>query len=1059
MMIGLNTMRGKNEKQSTLLRWIIGTSLRFPYLVIFIAVALIVFGIGQIRNMPVEVFPEFAPPRVEIQTPSLGLSSAEVEALVTIPLEEVFNGVPRLDIMRSKSVEQLSSIVLIFKSGTDLMEARQLVAERLAVGTPTLPTWASPPMMMPPLSSTARTMKIGISSKERSGMDLSMITYWKIRQRLLRVPGVANVAMWGERIKMLQVQADPERMAARGVSMDEILQVTSDALDVGLLQYSSGTSIGTGGFLETPNQRLPIRHVSPVVMPADLVNIPINDRTKSNGAPMRLGDVATMAEDTWPMIGDAVINDGPGLLLIVEKFPWGNTLAVTKGVEAAIDEMRPGLPGIDIDTTIFRPATFVEVALDNLVTSLFVGAGLVVVVLLFFLWDWRIAMISATIIPVTTVITLLGLSFIGTTLNVMVLAGLVIAIGAVVDDAIVDVENIVRRLRQYRLAGSNKSTTSIILDASVEVRSAIINASLIEMTALVPVFFMQGLSGAFFRPLAQAYVVATLVSPLVALTVTPALILILLDNTSVRDRVSPIIPWLHRVYDSVLTRTIKKPRLAYVTTSVLLAAGILVWPLLGRELLPSFKERDFLMHWVAKPGTSHPEMVRISTQACRELRTIPGVRNCGSHIGQALLMDEVYGIYFGENWVSVDPAVDYDATLAKIQETVDGYPGLVRDVQTYLKERIREVLTGSSHPIVIRIYGQDLKVLRAKAEEVRGKLSEIEGITDLHVELLVDIPQVEVKVDLVAAQRYGLKPGDVRRQAAYIVAGEEAGDIHTANRTFDVQVWSTPETRHSLNSIRQMLIDTPSGNKVHLVDVADVQIAPVPNAINHENLARRLNVEAEVKGRDLGSVVDDVEDALEGVQFPHGYHPELIGEYAERQVAQKRIMIAGLVAVAVIFFLLRVSLGNWRLAIMSFLSLPMALVGGVLAALFVSGGILSLGSLVGFLTILGVAARNGIMMISHFQHLEEEEGETFGPMLVLRGARERLAPILMTALTAGLALMPLVIAGNIPGHEIEHPMAIVILGGLITSTLVNLFVVPTLYLRFLTRRPVDGTVI
>ena len=431
----------------------------------------------------------------------------------------------------------------------------------------------------------------------------------------------------------------------------------------------------------------PIRLVVPVVSPIDLADVPINNRKKSDGSMLRLGDVAQMATDTWPMIGDAVVNDGPGLLLIVEKFPWANTLEVTKGVEAAFNEMRPGLPDVDIDTTIFRPATFVEAALQNLVSSLLIGAGLVILILLLFLWDWRIALVSATIIPVTAIITVLILSFTGTTLNVMVLAGLVIALGAVVDDAIVDVENIVRRLRQYRREGSTLPTAAIVLGASLEVRGAIINASLIEMTTLLPVFFMEGLSGAFFRPLAQAYVIATLVSPLVAMTVTPALILIILSNAPMTERLSPILPWLHRSYNALLTRTVKKPRIAYATTGFLMAAGLIVLPFLGQELLPSFKERDFLMHWVAKPGTSHPEMVRITTQACRELRTIPGVRNCGTHIGQALLMDEVYGIYFAENWISVDPSVDYNATLAKVQELVNGYPGLNRDVQTYLKER------------------------------------------------------------------------------------------------------------------------------------------------------------------------------------------------------------------------------------------------------------------------------------------------------------------------------------------------------------------------------------
>ncbi len=1031
-----------------MMQWIVARSLRFRYLVIYTAVALMLFGLGQMNAMPVDVFPEFAPPRVEIQTPCLGLSSTEVEQLVTVPLEEVFNGIPGLSVMRSKSVEQLSSIVLIFEPGTDVMAARQKVAERLAIATPTLPTWAAPPFMLPPLSSTARTMKIGISSKQHSVIDLSMITYWKIRERLLAVRGVANVAIWGERIKMPQVLVDPKRLAANHVTIDDVLQTTSDTLDAGMMQYSNGSTIGKGGYLETPNQQLSIRHKQSIITPEDLARVTINDATKNDGSPLRLGDVANVVVDTWPMIGDAVVNDGPGLLLIVEKFPWANSLEVTNGVESAIDDMRPGLTGIDIDTTIFRPATFVEVALANLIKSLLIGAGLVVLILLFFLWDWRTALISVVAIPLSLMAALVVLHLRGTTINTMVLAGFVIAVGVVVDDAIIDVENIVRRLRLARLAGSDKSTISIILDASVEVRSAIVFATLIDVVTLVPVFFMQGLSGAFFQPLAISYGLAVLASLVVALTVTPAMCLLMLAKAPIEDHVSPLSVRLQNAYARLLAPIMIRPRRAYATVAGISLIGLGVAPFLGQSLLPSFKERDFLMHWVAKPGTSHPEMVRITTQACQELRTIPGVRNCGTHIGQALLMDEVYGIYFAENWISVDPSVDYDATLAKVQELVDGYPGLQRDVQTYLKERIREVLTGSSHPIVIRVYGEDLDILRAKADEVKEKLANINGITDLHVELLTNIPQVQIEVDLAKAQRYGLKPGDVRRAAAYLIAGEEAGDLHTGNRTFDVNVWSIPENRNSLSDIENLLIDTPSGEQVRLVDVARVSIVPTPNAINREGQARRINVDAEVKGRDLGSVVADVEQALKQLEFPQGYYPVLIGEYAERKAAEQSLLSTGLIAMLVIFVILRIALGGWRLATMSFLSLPVALVGGVLAAYFVGDGVLSLGSLVGFLTILGIVARNGIMLISHYQHLEQQEGEAFGPGLILRGARERLAPILMTALATGLALIPLIIAGNIPGHEIEHPMAIVILGGLVTSTLVNLFIVPALYLQF-----------
>lgn len=1029
------------------MRWIVKMSLQYRFLVVFAGLAMMVFGITRLNNASVDVFPEFAPPKVEIQTLSMGLSAAAVEELVTVPLEQALNGLPGLDVMRSRSVPDLSDIVLIFKPGTDLILARQLVQERIAAVTPQLPTWAAPPVMIQPLSSTSRTMKIGISSDQYDLMDLSMIAYWKIRARLLDVPGVANVPIWGERIKMPQVQVNLERMRTYDVSLNEVMDVTAGALDVGLLQFSEGSVIGTGGFIDSPNQRLNIRAVLPVLSPNDLAQIPVTARRKSDGTPLRLRDVGEVVWGTWPLFGDAVINEGPGLMLIVEKLPWANTLDVTRGVEAAIDEMRPGLRGIEIDTTIFRPATFIELSIENLTNSLLVGAVLVVLVLLFFLYEWRVALISATIIPLSLMAALLVLNLRGVTINVMTLAGLAIAIGAVVDDAIVDVENIIRRIRRLRQEGSTQSTANIILEASLEVRSAIVYASLIEISALMPVFFLQGLSGAFFQPLATAYVVAGLVSPLIALTITPALVLILLRNAPIQHRQSPIIPLLHRGYDWFLKRVIPRPQLAYGAVAALVIAGVGVWPSLGQELLPSFKERDFLMHWITKPGTSHPEMWRITAEACRELLTIPGVRNCGSHIGQAMSADEPYGIYFTENWISVDPAADYDATLATVQEVVDGYPGLIRDVQTYLKERIREVLTGSSDTVVVRIYGPELEVLREQAEAVLAALEGIEGIKDLKKEAHVDVPQVNVTVDLVAAQRYGLKPGDIRRAAAFLLQGEEVGDIFWNGKTYDVNVWSTPETRRSLTDIRELLIDTPDGGHVRLADVADVSIVPAPNVIEREGQSRKIDVSANVRGRDLGSVVRDVEAALKTVDFPLEYHAELFGEYAERQAAQQNLLLAGAVAVVAIFFLLYTSFENWRLATLTFFTLPWALVGGILAAFF-TGGVLSLGSLVGLLTILGIATRNGIMMISHFQHLEKEEGEPFGPGLVQRGARERIAPIMMTALTTGLALVPLAIAGNIPGHEIEHPMAIVILGGLVTSTLLNLLVVPSLYLRF-----------
>ncbi len=1027
-----------------MMRWIVGSSLRFRYIVVALAAAMMALGIVRLHDIPVDVFPEFAPPRVEIQTPCLGLTAADVESLITVPLEDALSGVPGLDDLRSKSVPQLSSIELIFKQGTDLIHARQLVQERIATVVPTLPTWASPPFMMQPVSATSRVMKIGLSSRTRSLIDMSMISYWTIRARLLRVPGVANVAIWGERLQMLQVQADPERLRSHHVSLERVMETTSDALDVGILQFSGGSVVGTGGSIETPNQRLQVRHVLPVVTPKDLSQITIQNQ---DGKELRLRDVARVVEDHQPLIGDAVINDGPGLMLVVEKLPWANTLDVTRGVDAALASLRPGLSGIDVDPTIFRPASFIESSIHNLTTALLLGCLFVVLVLGLFLFEWRSALISLVSIPLSLMAAGLALYARGATINTMVLAGLVIAVGVVVDDAIVDIENIVRRLRQYRREGTDKSTASIVLESSLEVRGPIIYATLIIVVAAVPVYFLQGLTGAFFRPLALSYALAVLASLVVALTVTPALALLLLRGAPLERRGSPVVGWLQRGYTAALSRVVQRPVWAYATVAVVVAAGIAVVPSLGESLFPTFKERDFLMHWVTAPGTSHPEEVRIVERGSRELRSIPGVRNFGSHIGQALLADEVVGVNAGENWVSVDPKADYDKTLAAIQRVVSGYPGLYTDVQTYLNERIKEVLTGTSEALVVRIYGQDLAVLRDKAAEVEKVMSGVPGVVEAHADFEVEVPQVDVEVNLAAARRYGIKPGDARRAAATLVSGEEVADVFRGGKTYDVQIWSTPRTRRSLTNIEDLPIDTPSGRQVRLGDVASVRVRPAPNLIERDNNSRRIDVGANVRGRDLGSVARDVSTRLRQVSFPRGYDTKLLGEYQERQAAQRNLLLYAVAALIGILLLLRMAFGSWRLSTLTLLTLPMALVGGVLAA-YIGGGVLSLGSLVGFFTVMGIAARNGILLINHYQHLEQHEGESFGPGLVLRGARERLSPILMTALATGLAVVPLVVAGQIPGHEIEHPLAVVILGGLFTSTLLNLFVVPSLYLRF-----------
>lgn len=1026
--------------------WIIGNSLKFRFLVLGAACALLVFGTQQLRKMPVDVFPEFAPPRVEIQTEGPGMTPTEVEELITIPMEDQLRGVPGVEYVRSSSVVGLSQVVLLFQMGTDLMVARQRVQERVKLAIAELPQSSGMPVMLQPLSSTSRVMKIGITSKVHDMMDLSMIAYWTMKFRLMAVPGVANVPIWGERIKSMQVQTDPILMRAQGVTLDEVMETTAGALDYGLLRYTGAAKTRIDGMIDTPNQRLVIHNKLPVFSVEHLAEVPIALKTR-RADPPRLRDVANVVWDTWPLIGDAVINDGTGLMMIVEKLPWANTLDVTRGVEEALAAMRPGLPGIEIDSTIFRPATFIELSMDNLMMALIIGSVLVILVLGAFLFEWRVALISVIAIPLSLVAGGVILYIAGATINTMVLAGFVVALGSVVDDAIIDVENVVRRLRQHRLSGSDKSTARIILEASLEVRPAIWHATVIIVLAVMPVFFMGGLAGAFFEPLALAFILAMLASMVVALTVTPALCLVLLNRAAIEKRESPLVPWLKRHYAATLSRVIEMPSKTFSVALIVVVAGVAVAPFLGAGLLPAFKERDFLMHWVPPEGTSHSETVRITQRASRELRAIPGVRNFGAHIGRAVGGDEPYGVNFTENWISVDPRVDYDQARGAIEAAVDGYPGLYRDVQTYLRERIKEVLTGAGESIVVRIFGPDLAVLRQKAHEVEEAMKGIDGLVDLHVEQQVDVPQIQVRTNMEASGHHGLKPGDIRRVVNVLMNGVEVTDIHRDGKVYDVFVWSLPSSRTSVESISEFLIDTPYGGRVRLGEVADVQLVPAPNKIKRENASRRIDIHANVKGRDLGSVADEVEDRLEKVKFPVGYYPHLLGEYKERQAAQQNLLRYSIGFAIAIFIILQVSLRNWRLASLIYLALPAALIGGLLAT-FMADRVISLGSLVGMITVLGIAARNGILLIQHYRHIEQVEGEPFGLSLVLRGASERLSPILMTTLCAGLALLPLIVPGSIPGHEIEHPMAVVILGGLVTSTLLTLFVVPILYLRF-----------
>src|SRR3954469_9855149 len=551
-----------SQDRRTLMGAIVGTSLNYRFLVVAAGALVMAFGIAVLPSTRVDAFPEFAPPRVVIQTACLGLSTSDVESLVTVPLEQAFNGVEGLDDMRSKSVPQLSAIELIFDPDVDMLHARQLVQERMTAVSVTLPTWAAPPVMLAPVSATGRAVQIGMTSENHSLIQMSMSAYWTIRARLLAVPGVANVALWGERLQMLQVQVEPPKMQARDVALDEVMEATADALDSGLLRFSTGSVIGTGGTLDTPNQRLSVRNVLPIVTPADLARVPLHEGP-GGGRPVRIGAVARVVEDHQPLIGDAVINDSPGLLLVVEKLPWANTVEMTHGIEDAIRTLEPGLPGVQFDTTIFQQANFIQASIHNLTQALVLGFVLVVVILALFLFEGRVALISMLTIPLSLMATLLLLNLRGQTVNTMTLAGLIIALGAVVDDAIIDVENIVRRLRQHRLAGRQGSTASVILHASLEVRSPIVYATLIIVAAAVPVFLLQGVTGAFFRPLALSYTLAIVASMAVAMTLTPALALLLLRGARIERRESPLVRVLQRVYTAALSRIVVRPRSVY----------------------------------------------------------------------------------------------------------------------------------------------------------------------------------------------------------------------------------------------------------------------------------------------------------------------------------------------------------------------------------------------------------------------------------------------------------------------------------------------------------------
>jgi Cu/Ag efflux pump CusA len=1030
-----------------MMRSIVGWSLQLRLPLVAAAVVLIVFGVTELRKMPLEAVPEFSRPYVEVQTEALGLSASEVEAMVTVPLEaDLLNGVPWVERIRSESITGLSSIVMEFEAGTDLLVARQMVQERLT-GLYALPLLSSPPRMLQPVSSTRRIMKIGLTSE--SLMDLSVVARWTIVPRLMGVPGVANVSIWGQRERQLQVQVDPKKLQEERVTLNQVIESTGNALWVSPLTYLDASCPGTGGWVETPNQRLGIQHIPSISTSADLAQVTVAGSIK------RLGDLARVVEDHQPLIGDALIDDVPALMLVVEKLPGANTQEVTHAVEDAVAALKLGLPGVTMDTSLFRPATYLELAGGNLGKASVIGAALLAVSLLGLFLNWRTALVGILTILLSCLGAVGVLHLRGTSINLMLIAGLTVALTILVDDAILGVHGIVRRLRERRNAGDDSTTGRVIAEAVMETRSPLFYAILILLLAIAPVFFMGGAAGVFSQEVAISYAIALLVSTVIALTLAPTLSFILLRNAALGEGDSPLLSSVRNgLFGAAAPRAGGVAMLAPVVGAALLA-GLLFLPHTGQSVIPELRERDVIVELEGAPGTSEDGMSRILSRATRELRAIPGVRKVSGHVGRAIMSDRVDNVDSGELWVSLDASADYDATLSSIRGTVAGYPGFDVDVDTYLSEQMREDAgasgnggTNGDSELVVRVYGLEPEMIRRKAEEVRQVVSRVEGVHEAQVELPAEQPTLEIEVDIARASQYGLKPGEVRRAATTLLAGIGVGSLFEQQKVFGVVVWSTPEVRRNVSDVEGLLIDTPSGSQVRLKDVADVHIVSTAEVINRETVAQYVDVTADVSGRSFSAVVAEVEQSLEkDVKFPLEYRAEVMGDFAEQAAMRARVRAVALAAAITILLLLQAAFGNWRLASFVFLSLPAAALGGVLIAL-AGGDLMSLGSMFGLFAVVGIAARNVLTLISHYRDLERRQGQEDTAELVQRGTAERFVPIMTTAIAVAAVMLPFALLGNDAGLEILQPMAVVILGGLVTATFVSLTVVPALYVRF-----------
>ena len=1016
---------------------LVGAALRHRAAVFLMAAGLLVGGLYAARTAPLDVFPEFAPPIVEVQVEAPGLAPEDVEALVTRPLERALGGAPEVATLRSSSIAGLAVVTAVYHYGTDPYRARQVVIERLALTAEQLPPGTRPAVS--PLSAALSTiLAIGLrAGPEVSPLELRDMAEWTIRPRLLAVPGVANVVIYGGGIRQVQLTTTPERLWAAGVTLDDL------AAAAGAADAAAGS-----GFLDRGGQRLPTWLDARLRGPADLARAPLPGH---DSVPVSVAAVADVGEGPAVPVGDATVNGEPGVLLLVIKQPEMNVLAVTAEVEEALRAVVRALPaGVRVEESMFRQASFVTHALGNLRRALLAGVVLVIVVLVLFTGSQRAALVSVVAIPLSLLAAVAVLRAAGATLNVMVLGGLAIAVGEVVDDAIIDVENAWRRLRA---APAGARASDVVLAASVEVRSAVVYATVMVALVFLPVFLLGGLEGALFRPLATAYVLATLASLVVALTVTPALAAVLLPGAVARRAEPPrLLSALRAHYERALGAALARPAPVIVGSLAALAAALALTPLLRLEFLPEFHETNFVMHMTGAPGVGLDESARVGAATARTLLAVPGVRSVAQVIGRSTLSEDTFGPERSEMMVQLEPGADAVAVTAELRARTAEVAGFAFDLKQFLNERIEELLGGVGAALVVRLRGSDLPSLEQAAATVSERLAVIPGVADLHAPGALAASGIRVKprrADLLGQQ---VSAAAVERALRAALGGLPVGRIVEGERQADVVLRIAADGVLDPERLARLPILGEHGRVLPLGAVADVERAPLRTAITHEDGVRTVLVRLDARGRALEAVAHDVARAVAAARLPAGVYAEVGGEYAAAAAARTRLVGLGALALLGIFVLLVVDFGSTRLAALTMVNVPLAFVGGLAAVLLGAGGRLSLGAIVGFVTVFGITIRNGIVLVAHFLHVEEARGGPLDRAAVVAAAADRLAPILMTALTTGIALVPLLLLGGRAGGEVEQPMALVIVGGLVSSTWLNLFVVPVWYARRARRR-------